>query len=179
MAEAGLVVSINTSAGGVPKHPVPEALVTAHGLFGDSQADRVHHGGPLRAVCLFSVERIRALHAEGHPIDVGTTGENITVAGLDWDLVIPATRLEIGDVLIEVTDYTKPCRTIRHSFSDERFVRMSQKHHPGWSRVYARILVEGMIRVGDSIVLRHSIVAPRYEEPVTGNSSLPTRHSSP
>ena len=151
--ESGRVFSINCSEGGVPKLPVPEALVSSSGVFGDSQKNRKHHGGPDRAVCLFSLERIRALQDEGHPIGIGTTGENLTISGLDWDLVVPGSIIEAGDVILEVTDYTKPCRTIRESFTSQKFARMSQKHHPGWSRVYARVLKEGMVRTGDSVSL--------------------------
>lgn len=153
MTEEGQVFSINCSQGGVPKLPVPEVLVTTSGVFGDSHNDRKHHGGPDRAVCLFSLERIRDLQAEGHPIGTGTTGENLTVSGLDWDLVTPGSILEIGESILEITDYTTPCRTIRDSFIDQKFMRMSQKHHPGWSRVYARVLKEGMIRTGDRVAL--------------------------
>ena len=35
-------------------------------------------GDPGRAVCLFSMERILQLQKEGHPIDIGSTGENLT-----------------------------------------------------------------------------------------------------
>ncbi len=149
----GQLFSINTSPGGVPKFPVSEALVTASGIFGDSQSNKKYHGGPDRAVSLFSVERILALHAEGHPIGTGTTGENLTLTGIDWDLVVPWSRIEIGDALLEVTSYTTPCRTIRDSFIDQRFTRMSQKHYPGWSRVYARVLKEGTVRQGDHVTL--------------------------
>jgi MOSC domain-containing protein YiiM len=153
VTETGQLFSINCSPGGVPKLPVPEALVATFGLFGDSQNDKKHHGGPDRAVCLFSLERIRALQEEGHPIGTGTTGENLTISGLDWDLVVPGSRVEIGDAILEVTNYTTPCRTIRESFTDQKFMRMSQKHYPGWSRVYARVLREGMIRPGDEVRL--------------------------
>jgi MOSC domain-containing protein YiiM len=151
--EAGVVFSINCSEGGVPKLPVPEALVSSFGVFGDSQNNRKHHGGPDRAVCLFSLERIRAMQDEGHPIGTGTTGENLTISGLDWDLVGPGSIIEIGDAILEITDYTTPCRTIRESFKGHKFMRMSQKHHPGWSRVYARVLKEGLIRTGDAVTL--------------------------
>jgi MOSC domain-containing protein YiiM len=134
--------------------PIGEALVTVSGLFGDSQRNRKYHGGPMRAVCVFSLERITEMRHEGHPIDIGTTGENITVAGLDWDLVRPGARLEAGEALLEVTDYTKPCRTIRESFEGFHFIRMSQKLYPGWSRVYARVLREGVVRTGDAVSLR-------------------------
>lgn len=153
MTDTGSIFSINCSPGGVPKLPVPDALISRSGVFGDSHNDRRHHGGPDRAVSIFAVERIRALQQEGHPIGTGTTGENLTVIGLDWDLVVPGSVLEVEAVVLEVTNYTTPCRTIRDSFTDGKFMRMSQKYHPGWSRVYARVIREGVIREGDEVIL--------------------------
>ena len=148
----GNLASINVSGGGVPKGRVSGAKVSQLGLLGDAQNDTKHHGGPERAVCVYSLERIHALQAEGHPIDVGTAGENVTVEGIDWDLVVPGTRLRLGEgVILEVASFTSPCKTIRESFIDGRFVRISQKLHPGWSRVYARVLSEGEIRCGDPV----------------------------
>jgi MOSC domain-containing protein YiiM len=61
-------------------------------------------------------------------------------------------RIRLGDeVLLEVASFTSPCKTIRASFIDGEFVRISQKLHPGWSRVYARVLREGEIRFGDHV----------------------------
>ena len=120
----------------------------------DAHNDTKSHGGPERAVCVYAIERIRALQAEGHPIDVGTAGENVTVEGIDWDLVVPGARIRLGnEVLLEVASFTTPCKTIRDSFTDGRFVRISQKLHRGWSRVYARVLSEGEIRSGDTVEL--------------------------
>ncbi|GAC1412310.1 MAG: hypothetical protein NVSMB53_09250 [Gemmatimonadaceae bacterium] len=148
----GTIASINTSNGGVPKRCVNDAKVSLLGLVGDAQTDTKHHGGPERAVCLYSLERIRSLRAEGHPIDVGTAGENVTVEGIDWDLIVPGTHLRLGlEVLLEIVSFTSPCKTIRESFIDGRFVRIAQKLHPGWSRVYARVLSEGRIHVGDPV----------------------------
>lgn len=150
----GTVVSINVSPGGVPKRRVSDAKVSQLGLQNDAQNDTKHHGGPERAVCVYSLERIHALQAEGHPIDVGSAGENVTVEGIDWDLVVPGTRIRLGEeVLLEVTAFTNPCKTIRESFTDGRFVRIAERWHPGWSRVYARVLSEGEIRFGDSVEL--------------------------
>lgn len=148
------IVSLNVSQGGVPKLPVGEARVGVAGMAGDCQRNLKYHGGPARALCLYSIERIEALREEGHRIGIGTTGENVTVAGLDWALVTPRRLIGLGaGVVIEVTDYTKPCRTIQGSFVGRRSGRMSQKTHPGWSRVYARVLVEGTVRVGDPVRL--------------------------
>jgi len=150
--QIGTLVSINMSGGGVPKGRVADARVSRLGLLGDTQDDKINHGGPERAVCVYSLERIRALQQEGHPIDVGTAGENVTLEGIDWDLVVPGVHIKLGgEVLLEVASFTSPCKTIRESFIDGRFVRISQKLHPGWSRVYARVLAEGEIRFGDHV----------------------------
>jgi MOSC domain-containing protein YiiM len=153
----GTLVSINVSGGGVPKSRVNGAQVSRLGLVGDAQDDTVHHGGPDRAVCVYSLERIRSLQAEGHPIDVGTAGENVTLEGVDWDLVVPGAQLRLGDrVLLEVASFTNPCKTIKASFIDGKFIRIAQKLHPGWSRVYARVLSEGQIHFGDPVQVNPS-----------------------
>jgi MOSC domain-containing protein YiiM len=151
---AGRVVQISVSRGGVPKLPVPLARVGPFGVDGDGHRDLEHHGGPDRAVCLFSLEQIRGLQAEGHPVVPGALGENVTVEGLDWNDVLPGTRLLIGDdVALEVTRFTSPCLNIRAAFRDGDSSRVSQKRRPGWSRVYARVLREGTIACGDPVAL--------------------------
>lgn len=146
-------VSVNPD-GGVPKYSVPQAAVSSAGVFGDRQRNLKFHGGPDRAVCLFSLDRITALQAEGHPIAPGTTGENLTVAGIDWDAVVPGARLRVGDkVVLEITAYTTPCQNIAGSFAGRSFKRISQDLHPGWSRTYARVLQSGVVKAGDSVVV--------------------------
>jgi MOSC domain-containing protein YiiM len=151
---AARVVSINRSDGGVPKIATPEAFVSVDGVEGDHQRDRRFHGGPDRALCLYSMDLIEALRREGHPIGPGTAGENVTIAGLDWSTMIPGARLSLGPVEIEITGFASPCLTISASFSDERSTRISQKVHTGWSRVYARVLADGLLTVGDQAVRR-------------------------
>ena len=148
----GRLVSINISAGGVPKRSVREARVTASGIEGDRQRFW-YHGGRDRAVVLFAIEAIAALQLEGHPIDVGTTGENFTISGLDWNRVTPGAEVQIGDVRVAVTKFAAPCETITPSFVDGDIARIAQKRHPGWSRVCARVLVEGIARIGDAVNL--------------------------
>jgi MOSC domain-containing protein YiiM len=143
---------INISDGGVPKLPVNEAKVTPLGLVGDHQANTEHHGGPERALCLYALERIAALQGEGHPILAGSTGENLTLAGLDWAQVIPGTRLLLGDkVVVEITKYTLPCAKIAGALTDGKTSRIAQEQNPGWARVYARVLMPGSVQTGDSV----------------------------
>jgi MOSC domain-containing protein YiiM len=145
---AGRVFSINVSNGGVPKRAIGSAWISAGGVEGDRQHHLQYHGGPDRAVSLYSHELIEALQVEGHPIVPGSIGENLTLAGLDWALMVPGAQVEVGAVLLELTNYAAPCRQISASFIDARFARVSQKVHPGWSRLYARVLEEGVVTPG-------------------------------
>ena len=146
----GQVESVNSSRGGVPKRTVFEAFVSEAGVSGDAHDQPQFHGGPERAVVLFSLEVIRALQAEGHPIGPGATGENLTVSGLDWPLIVPGTRLRVGSALLEISKYATPCRTIAGSFLDGTFTRIGHAQHPGWSRLCARVLEPGLVQPGDS-----------------------------
>lgn len=148
------IFQINASDGGVPKLPLRFAEVTSLGLTTDRHNDTVHHGGPDKALCLYSLELIQALQKEGHPLFPGSTGENVTVVGVDWTLVIAGLRLRLGQAVeIEVTGFASPCQMIRESFTDYDFNRISWRTNPGWSRAYARVITPGRIAVGDRVSL--------------------------
>lgn len=149
----GTVASINVSDGGVPKRPRPSAYIDEDGVEGDRQRNLRFHGGPDRAVCVYSLDLIETLQAEGHSIVPGAIGENLTLRGIDWAPMVPGARLEIGDLELELTSYTTPCKHIRHWFANDAFVRVSQKVHPGWSRLYARVLTPGTVTPGAAVTL--------------------------
>ena len=148
---SGRLESINASRGGVPKRSMFEALITEAGLDGDRQRDLRFHGGPDRAIVLFSLDVIRALQQEGHDISPGSTGENLTVSGLDWAAIIPGRELAIGEVRLRITKYTSPCEKIGFAFTACDYTRISQKLHPGWSRLSARVLRGGLVAIGDAV----------------------------
>ena len=146
---------INVSDGGVPKHPVLEAMIAKTGVDGDRQRNLKVHGGPDRALCLFSHDLIERLQDEGHSIDAGSSGENLTLAGLDWEKLKPGDRLRIGpDVQVEIMSYTAPCDLNAQWFRDGDYTRISQKKNPGWSRLYAKVLREGVVRPGDAVEVK-------------------------
>lgn len=147
------IAFLNRSKGGVPKLAIDQALVTSAGMEGDKQRDRRYHGGPARALSLYSLELIEQLQREGHPIAPGTAGENVTISGLDWRDVRPGARLSLGEVRIESTSFAAPCKTIRGAFLDEAFIRISEKTNPAWSRAYSRVLNDGLLQVGAAVTL--------------------------
>ena len=148
------VHQINVSDGGVPKKPIREATVTERGVEGDRQRNLKVHGGPDRAVCLYSLELLERLQLEGHPIHAGSSGENLTLAGVEWEMIQPGVRLAVGlAVQLEVMSYTVPCSHNAPWFQGGDYQRISQKKHPGWSRVYAKVLREGLVRSGDAVAV--------------------------
>ena len=151
------VVSININPnGGVPKYPTEKAFFGKASVKGDKQNDTIHHGGIDRAVCLFSMEIITALKNEGHPIFPGSTGENLTINGMDWGSLKTGDKLKMGEVEIQLTGPTAPCKTIQKSFTNNQFSRISQKKNPGWSRWYAKVLKEGVVNVNESVLVLSS-----------------------
>ena len=150
---AGRIAQLNVSSGGVPKRRIPSAAIGPLGLEGDGHRDP-GHGGPERAVCLYSLELIEQLQREGHSIVPGSAGENVTVSGIDWAAVLPGSELRLGDhVRLEITRYTTPCVNIAGSFIGGKFARILQDQHPGESRVYARVLSGGLVQEGDAVTL--------------------------
>ena len=153
MTTPGVLVSINASGGGVPKLPRHRAAVTAGGVEGDRQRDLRYHGGPDRAVCLYSFDLIRALQDEGHQVSIGLLGENLTVMGLDWRRLTPGTRIQVGGVRLLITAFAVPCKNLSPYFAEGKIFRISQKVHPGWSRAYARVEHPGTVQIGDPVSL--------------------------
>jgi len=149
----GVVHQISVSAGGVPKLPAPGPVaMTPTGVEGDDQSDTKHHGGPEQHVCIYSLEVIEALRAEGHPIFPGAAGENLTVSGLDWELLERGQRMTIGaDAVVEVTWPATPCGKNSQWFADRDPTRMSYELRPGWSRWYAKVITPGTISAGDAV----------------------------
>ncbi|RJU94864.1 MAG: MOSC domain-containing protein [Candidatus Poseidoniales archaeon] len=137
--------------GGVPKPMVQLLQVTTEGCVGDYQRDKKHHGGPLKAVCLFSDEVISHLQDEGHPIFPGSVGENVLVKDVDWSSVGIGTQFCFNEVILEVTSDAPPCKTIRESFTNGKFKSISVKFAPQFSRWYARVIKEGSIRMDDAV----------------------------
>ena len=149
----GVVAHLHRGTGGVPKLPITEAYVDWTGIEGDVQRTREHHGRPFQALCIWSEEVVDRLRADGHPIFPGAAGENVTIAGLPWDEIVPGVRLRIGGALCEVWAYAVPCRQNAQWMRDGAFERLHHRNGPGISRVYATVTERGDVRVGDAVIL--------------------------
>jgi MOSC domain-containing protein YiiM len=158
----GSVAQLNISLGGIPKRPIPQAMVTPLGLEGDRCAHPEIHGGPRQALLLISAEGIDELIAGGFPLFYGALGENVTTRGLDRRQFRIGQRYRLGEALIELTKIRVPCSTldvygpgaIQRALYD-RAVSDGDPASERWglSGFYAAVVRTGMVRTGDPIAL--------------------------
>ena len=154
MIRMATIVSINVSGlGGVPKLPLKTAIVRFEGVEGDLNRFRTErkNGDPRRAVSLFSMERILQLQEEGHPIDIGTAGENFTIEGMDWPKLEVGMTIRLGSAVIRLSEPCAPCSKIGKSFVENNFSRVDHNKREGWSRWSASVIEEGSVSVGDAV----------------------------
>lgn len=149
----GVIEQISVSDGGVPKRATSQGTIDRGGLAGDRQADRRHHGMPFQAVCLYSADVIDTLRAEGHPIDYGSAGENLTLRGIDWARLRSGATVMIGDVRLRLTTPAVPCGKNNRWFTGNDSTRMSHDLHPGSSRWYAAVVDGGALAKGDRVAV--------------------------
>lgn len=155
----GRVASITVSPGGVPKRPVASAFVGRLGLDTDAHTEHEPiHGGPDQAVCLYAVEAIERVAADGHQAFPGAYGENLTLEGIDWASLRAGDVLTIGEdgLTLELVSYAAPCQTIAHWFVERRIARISPKLHPEDARWYARVVGEGPVAPGDLVAVERA-----------------------
>jgi MOSC domain-containing protein YiiM len=156
---SGRIFHLARSNGGAPKLTVTEGMVGELGLEGDRQKHTKFHGGPTRALCLYSLELIQKLQAEGHPIYPASTGENVTISGLDWSALAVGSRLRLGpDVLVELTELATPCKQIAASFIDRAYKRLGI---PGEMRWYCRVHTGGLLRIAMPVEMGSSPISAR------------------
>jgi MOSC domain-containing protein YiiM len=140
--------SINTSPGGIPKHPNPSATLSVLGLDGDGH-DHEKHRTPIQALSLLDLEVLEAIADEsGIPLPPGALGENLTVEGVGVQLLAAGDRLIIeGGVELQVTRVRPPCYVLDHLSPDFKKTL--------WNRVgmYASVITPGTLAVGQTITV--------------------------
>jgi MOSC domain-containing protein YiiM len=141
---------VNTSGGGIPKSPVPQAEVTSRGLAGDGH-NHDKHNTPTQAVSLIDVEDLDDLRTEGFDVFPGATGENLTLRGLDIDSLSVGDRLRFTDgVELELTKARNPCYVL------DAIDPELKKAIVGRCGYLARVVCTGVIRPGETIQVVHA-----------------------
>jgi MOSC domain-containing protein YiiM len=121
------------------------------GFEDDQQADRVHHGGPDKALCCYSVEHYAALGSRiGRAVTFGVVGENLSMAGLTEEAVCIGDAFEVGEAVVQISQPREPCWKLARKLEDPNLVKWVREH--GCTGYYVRVLRPGNIRTGDEVV---------------------------
>jgi MOSC domain-containing protein YiiM len=117
------------------------------GLAGDTVTDTRYHGGPDQAVLMYAAEHYPQWERElGRAMGPGDFGDNLTVEGLDEDIVCIGDVYEIGSVRVQVTHPRQPCATLARRHQNPDMIAIVRKNgRSGW---YLRVLVEGPLEAG-------------------------------
>ncbi|WP_028766722.1 MOSC domain-containing protein [Shewanella fidelis] len=132
--------------------------VTIAGVDGDAQADPKHHGGADRVLHHFPREhygQYRRWDLMASFKDVPAMGENISTVGLDETQVHIGDIINIGEVVLQVTQPRSPCFKLNLQFGHQDFaLAMQQSGRCGW---FYRVLTPGTIYQNDSVVLQQRL----------------------
>ncbi|WP_218280054.1 MOSC domain-containing protein [Verrucomicrobium spinosum] len=87
------------------------SLAGVRGFSGDEQADRKHHGGVEKAVCVYPVEHYEYWHEHLPELALphGAFGENLTTSGLLESGVSVGDVYELGEAIVQVSQPRQPC----------------------------------------------------------------------
>jgi MOSC domain-containing protein YiiM len=116
--------------------PLDEAAFDLEGILGDDH----RAAGSIRQVLLEDAETLDAL-----ALDPGLVKENVTLHGIGVNELPPGTRLQLGEVTLELTKECAPCDRMEE-------IRTGLKAElVGRRGVYARVVTPGRVRVGDPV----------------------------
>ena len=107
---------------GICKSPVSGHLHLGKlGFDGDGVGDLWYHGGPSKAVCVYSYDHY--LYWEnllGTKLPIPAFGENLTVSGLQEDDICIGDIFYVGTAVVQVSQPRQPCNTLaaRHGRND-------------------------------------------------------------
>ena len=123
------------------------------GLRGDEQADRKHHGGADKAVCVYPEEHYTFWRSALGLADLppGAFGENFTTSGLTEDLVCIGDVFAVGEALVQVSQPRQPCWKLARRWRIKDL--SAQVERAGRTGFYFRVLRHGFVQAGDGLKL--------------------------
>lgn len=131
-------------------------MVNRLGIVGDERADMSVHGGLDKAVYLYPHEhyafwvtaRERVLHRQ-EPLSFGAMGENLTTEGLLETELWIGDRLEVGKLILEVTEPRAPCFKFAARMGYPQAIRHMLQS--GFTGVYLKVITPAEIAAAEII----------------------------
>jgi MOSC domain-containing protein YiiM len=137
---------------GICKKPVSGSIrLGVLGFEGNGVADTKHHGGPDKAVCVYSIDRYPYWEQIlGIPLPPAPFGENLSVSNLHEDDICIGDIFQAGTALLEVSQPRQPCKTLLARYGREDLIKLMLS--TGYTGFYFRVLEEGVVERGNALV---------------------------
>lgn len=138
----------------IGKEPIAGRVwLSTNGLAGDAVADRQHHGGPDKAVLVYSA-RHREFWEQELGRDAtrpGAFGENFYVLNISEEDVCLGDCFQVGQAVLQISQPRQPCWKLARRWQHKGLALMVQRSGcTGW---YMRTLAEGYVQAGDRFEL--------------------------
>jgi MOSC domain-containing protein YiiM len=138
---------------GIIKRPVSDkVMVTELGIVGDAIVDTKVHGGLDQALYLYSQEDYDWWAERlGKTLSPGIFGENLTLSGFGDAPLNIGDRLQINNLVIEISAPRTPCFKLAARMGDVGFIKdfvLAAR-----TGAYARVIKTGEIMAGDEVFL--------------------------
>lgn len=128
---------------GTLKNEVSEAnFIEEFGIEGDAHAGKWH-----RQVSLLAFEKIDDFRNKGGNVDFGAFGENLVIDGIELHKLPVGQQLQVGEVLLEVTQIGKECHD-----KCAIYYQVGECIMPK-NGIFTRVLKGGKVKVGDQCTL--------------------------
>ena len=136
---------------GTKKSPVPSAtLIEDHGILGDAHAGDPRKGYHHRQISLLADESVDKMRALGAELSAGDFGENILTEGIELVRIPIGAGLNIGEVVLEITQHGKQCH------NECEIKKQVGKCVMPTEGIFAKVIKGGDIRPGDRIIVVNS-----------------------
>jgi MOSC domain-containing protein YiiM len=137
---------------GIFKQPSDRPMeLSVSGIAGDEQADNLHHGGPDKAVCVYS--HVHYPHWEqvlNRRLPFGAFGENFTIGSWTEADVCIGDVFRVGTAVVQISQPRVPCWKLAMKWGlDELPLLVTESGATGY---YYRVLEPGIVSAGDVIV---------------------------
>jgi len=137
---------------GMCKQPVSgHVSIGPLGFEGNGVADTKNHGGPDKAVCVYSIdhypywEQVLRISLPAAPF-----GENLSVSNLHEDNICIGDTFQVGTALLQVSQPRQPCKTLLARYGRDDMIKLMVEK--GYTGFYFRVLKEGSVKKGDALI---------------------------
>ena len=137
-----LAICISKHKGTLKNEESEANFIEEFGIEGDAHAGKWH-----RQVSLLAFEKIDDFRNKGGNVDFGAFGENLVVDGIELHKLPVGQQLQVGEVLLEVTQIGKECHD-----KCAIYYQVGECIMPK-NGIFTRVLKGGKVKVGDQCTL--------------------------